>query len=356
MATIVDAARYAAASARVHGVAAQLIPQTMWADLLAAPDLPAVTRLLRQSWYAGALTAVDDSAPNPSALERAFWHHWATASRLPLPLLQGLQRDLLEWHWRRFEIENLKAVLRGVHFHAAPSQIQASLIALGSAASLRWETLSSAGTVFAVVDRLRTTQYCTYLVPAMAHYRREGLLYVLEIALDLGYVRRLRQFIHALHGRDRREAQRLLGMRIDADNLLWAYRFRTYARFAPEEILNYTLQRGLTVDAEIVREIVLGAPLVGIVRRLWGAAIPALDELNELSERAALERLELLVQRHLHQVALRTWQSYPLQLGTILAYQVFVEDEIRDLLTVVGGKSFGWTAEQLRPYLIGERG
>jgi V/A-type H+-transporting ATPase subunit C len=356
MAYLVDAARYAAANARVHGLVAQLIPQALRVELLAAPDFPAVVSLLRQSWYAGALAAVDAGEPGQANLEEALWSHLAVAVRRPLRILQGPSRELLDWYWRRFEIENLKTILRGVQYGLPPEQFQSSLIPLGAASPLPWTTLAAADSVSAVVERLGDSVYAPFLAQAIDRYRREGLLFVLEVALDLGYDQRMLQLIEQLHGRDRREARRFLGTRLEADNLLWAYRYRIYAGFLPEEILNYTLQRGLKVDVDVVRAIALGAALPHVVRQVWGDGVPGIETLQDLPDREALPRLEIFLQRYLHALAQRTWRAYPLHLGTVLAYLVLVEDEMRDLMAIIEGKVFGWSAERLRPYLIGEWG
>lgn len=353
MGYLVDAARHAAANALVHGLAAQLISQSVRAEIIAAPDLPAVANLLRQSWYADALVATDAAEPTEASLERALWGHLAAAARRPLRMLSGRRRELLDWHWRRFEVENLKTILRGVQYGLRQEQFQASLIPLGPASSLSWPALAAAESVDAVMARLGESVYAKFLAQAMDRYRREGLLFVLEVALDLGYAQHLLQLIEQLHGRDRREARRFLGARLAADNLLWAYRYRIYAGFLPEEILNYTVQHGLKVDAAVVRTIALGAPLPDVVQQVWGDGLPGVEALRDLPDRTALSHLEILLQRYLHGQAQRTWHAYPLHLGTVLAYQVLVEDEIRDLMAIVEGKALGWAAERLRPYLVG---
>ena len=96
------------------------------------------------------------------------------------------------------------------------------------------------------------------------------------------------------------------GAWVDAQNLLWAYRYRLYARLSPEEILNYTLQRNLRVNADVVRAIALGAPLLEVVRSIWHGRLAGLDALADLPEQEALPRLELLFQRHFYALAQRT--------------------------------------------------
>ena len=230
------------------------------------------------------------------------------------------------------------------------------LIPLGSSSRLPWNALIGANSVISVVNLLRQSAYGLVLDHALERYRREGVLFVLEVALDLSYNQHLLKLIAQLRGRDRRAAARFLGAWVDAQNLLWAYRYRIYADFSPEEILNYTLQRGLRVNADVVRAIALGAPLLTVVSQIWGDSLPGLEPLKGLPDRQALPRLELILQRHLWQEARQARGGYPLGLATVLAYEILLESEVRDLVALTEGKAVGWKAEQIRPYLIGERG
>jgi len=80
--------------------------------------------------------SLGDREPNAIDVERALARHMVAAARLPLSFLQGAPSDLLDWFWRRFEVDALKTLLRGVHHQAPPSQIQAALVALGPASTL----------------------------------------------------------------------------------------------------------------------------------------------------------------------------------------------------------------------------
>ena len=296
------------------------------------------------------------SEPTVAQLERALWNHLASASRLPLRLMQGASRELLDWYWRRFEVNNLKIVLRAVQHSTPIGSLRDVLIPLGASSTLPWDALIAADSVVAVVNLVRQSVYGLALDHASERYRREGVLFVLEVALDLSYNQRLLTLIARLRARDRQEATRFIGAWVDAQNLLWAYRYRIYANFSPEEILNYTLHSRLRVNADVVRAIALGAPLLDVVSQIWGETLPGLDTLEGLPDRQALPRLELILQRHLWLEARLARGGYPLSLATVLAYEILLESEVRDLIALAEGKTVGWTAEQIRPYLIGERG
>jgi len=353
---LVQAAQYSATNARVRALLTQLIPPAQWADLIEAPDLPGLVSQLRDTAYDAQLPALAEEETDLIAVERAVVRRQTGAERLPLAFLHGKPLDLLEWFWRRFELENLKTVLRAVHHQTPPSQALPALIPLGAASALDWSSLAASPSVAAVVERLSSTWYGQALQHALDQYRRQQSVFPLEIALDLGYYSGLLERIEALGGDDRSDAQTFLGAWVDAQNLLWAYRYRLYAGLSPEEILNYTLHRRLRVNADVVRAIALGAPVEDVVQEVWRGRLAGLGTLQGLSEPEMLPQLELLIHRHLYDMAERARAAYPLRLASVLSYVFLLDCEARDLVALAEGKSFGWSGAQIRAYLVGQRG
>jgi V/A-type H+-transporting ATPase subunit C len=355
MAALLDTARYAAANAQVRALYTRMVDPFLWRQILDAPDVAAISTLLQQTGW-GEEPAPDGQQPRAAELERGLWRQLARLSLRPSNLIAGTPRDLLVWYWRRFEIDNFKTVLRSIHYQEPWSRAEAIIVDLGDLTPISWRALAESDSVQAMVDRLQEGPYKRALDQAMPRYQREHSLFVLEASLDLAYGHRLRSLISSLHGRDRGEAEAYLGFQLDVQNLLWAYRYRIFARLSPEEILNYTLHRGLRVDADIVRRIALGAPLVETVHALWGDRLPGMDQLQALPEREALTRLEVNCERYLADRARHARGGYPLHLGTLLAYLILLEAETQDLTTIIEGRSFGWPMERIQPFLIGNRG
>lgn len=356
MSMLWEAARYAGVSARVHALWARFLPGPIWEELLDAPDIASVTATLRQSWYHEAVDHLPATLVDGVQLERALTRHWVLASRSPLAFLQGASRAMLDWYERRWELNNLKTILRARHHQIAADQFLPTLIALDESTSLPWDMLATVSSITELVERLQPTWYGKVLRPALEEYRRQQSVFVLEVALDLAYYRQLRNCVAALGGRDRSEADQTIGFWINAQNLLWAFRYRIYARLSPEEILNYTLHHHLRVNATVIRTIALGAPLMETVQQLWGQQLPELLTLSDLAERDALPKLELLLWRHLFARARRIQATAALHLGAVLAYEILLESEVRDLITLIEGKAFNRTSAQIKPYLIGMRG
>lgn len=273
----------------------------------------------------------------------------AMAERAVARFLPRRSRELLQWYNRRFEIENLKTVLRAVHFRLEPARVLTSLIPIQPSPQ-RWEALVTthigADSVAALIDRLAGSPFIRPLEFALERYRQERRLFYLEIALDLFYFQKLVRLVQALTGRDAEEVKRSLGRWIAVQNLLWAYRYRIYGRMTPEEIVNFTLHRAFAAGLETVRRVALGSPLYAEAARL-GFSVSA-----ELPELDALTRIEFLAQRERFRQAAAILSKSLFYLDAVLAYSWLLESETRDLAVVVEGKGAGLSGEQIAARLV----
>ena len=355
MSVLLDTPRYAAANAQVRALSTHLLDPMLRRQILEAPDVPTIFSLLQQAGIQAESINTGEKAQT-TAIERRLRQRLARLSRLPAQLIAGRPRTLLVWYWRRFEIDNLKTVLRASHYQKPWAAVASGLIDLSPYSAIAWQSLAEAGSIGALIDRLPVDAYRHALAAAMPRYQRERSLFVLEASLDLMYGRRLAAHIAALHGRDRQEAESYLGFQLDAQNLLWAYRYRIFAQLSPEEILNYTLHRRVRVNADVVRDIALGAPLRETVRSLWGDSLPGSAALGELPDRQALSELELACRRYLAEEVRRAGRGYPLHLGALLAFLIRLEMETQDLTAIIEGRSSNWPSERIRSFLIGDWG
>ncbi len=357
---MLDPVRYAAAYAKVHARLGQLLNTQAWNDLLTAADLSDFVQQLSETPYQDAVEHVrrerEGETIDVAVLERALRGHLARASLRPLTFVSGKPKDLLLWRWRRFELENLKTVLRAVERDVTPQQARSTLVPLGTASELPWDDLLESESVPQAVERLSDSFYGEALQPAMDRYREGGPLLVLEVRLDLAYYRRFLEIIERLTGRDRKEAERFLGTMIDSQNLLWAFRYRVYYGLSPEEILNYSLHRGVRLDVETIQWIAQGALVIDVLRDVWNGHLPGLHRLEGLSDKEALGEAEGVFDRYLFNQAQHTRGAYAMHLGIVLGYDVLLETEVRDLVTIAEGKAVNWSAADIRPYLVTARG
>ncbi|HXP86627.1 MAG TPA: V-type ATPase subunit [Bryobacteraceae bacterium] len=332
---------YAASQGFIRARLSRLLDQDTWMRLLNCRSTGDLAQALRQTQVG---TAV--SREGEVRLQMLRGGVAAAAQALTRYLPRGA-RTLVHWYNLRFEVENLKTVLRSVHYGLNPRRAAHSLVPLATGTiRTQWEKLLEAGSIPAVMEQLRGSPFAVPLEQASERYRQEQRLFYIEVGLDLFYFRRLVQLIETLKGSDAAQATVFLGRWIAVQNLLWAYRYRIYGRMSPEEILNYTLHRACGAGLDTLRRVALGAPLDGEARRL-GFSLP-----SGLSEAEALSQLELQVERERHRRAAAAIRQPLFHLGGALAFLVVLDAEVRDLAVIVEGNSIGLTGAEMAPHLL----
>jgi V/A-type H+-transporting ATPase subunit C len=330
---------YAAAQGYIRAKLSRLLDRETWGRLLEAETPAQIAQFLLPTALAPAVTR------DGAILFETLRGEIASTGQILIRFLPRHSRRLLTWYNRRFEVENLKTVLRAVHYHLERSRALASLIPLRGA-PWRWEILLEADSVVAVIDRIRGSPYFPLLEHALERYRQERRLFYLEIALDLFYFQKLVRLIEAQSGREGRDASRFLGRWIAVENLLWAYRYRVYGRMTPEEIINYTLHRAFAAGLDAVRRVALGSPLAREAERLGFRLSP------KLSEAEAFTELEFLAARERFERATAVIGRPLFHLDGPLACLWLLEGEVHDLAVLVEGKTTGLESSEISRRLL----
>jgi vacuolar-type H+-ATPase subunit C/Vma6 len=349
-----EAPRYAAANARMRGLHAQRLDDERWHNLLLAESLPAALEVLRGTGYEAALTTGEQSRePSLERIERLLLGKVAADCRRVITFMGGAARQLIIVWWQHFELENLKAVFRGLDQKMSPTQIAQFLIPLGDFETLPWEALLHEHSLVGAIERLTETHYINPLRAAYPVYQREGTLFPLEVALDIRYYRDIVAASNKLGRAEREDARQVLGAHLDILNILWAFRYRVYYGLSAEEIINYTLWRTIHTDADVIQAIALGATPQEIVERVWGPDKVDLSSLDGLTdEHQQIPALEMALLRYWRALALKQMQGFPFRLGASLAFLVLAELEVQDLVTVLEGKSLRWDRARIQQHLI----
>jgi vacuolar-type H+-ATPase subunit C/Vma6 len=326
-----------------------LTPET-WIALREAASYAALIEILKETAYGSHLGEVADENLTPRRAVYQIKKHLADAFDVLAPLVPRLARFLMIQLYHRYEVDNLKALMRGIERGTPWEQVRYVLFPLGSFTTLDAERLMEAEGVGAAVERLRDMSYYDTLSHAMKRYTAEGSLFPLEVALDLGYWRELWRDVDRLKGTDRAQARRIVGSLLDATNLMWAIRYRINHGLSEEEIINYTLPFGYRVHDEDVRAIAAGADVVQVVTRVY----PGLEGVSELLKEPqdGLPQLESQLQRHVVNECRTAFVGYPFHIGVPAAYLILTEFEIQDLTVLVEAKTSQMPAKRFRPYLL----
>lgn len=349
---------YAAISARVRAMYADLLTQQDLIRLNDSPDFPTFFSSLKTTAYGPYLEGLKDKEITPKRVISQIKRKLADSYYSVIQMAPENTRPLVKQLYRYYEIGNLKAVLRGLvtvsswnaDEMALWDRVRDVLFPMGAASVLPAQAMVESGSVATAVDLLRGTPYEETLSFAMKRYSAEQNLFPLEVALDLGYWRRLWAEAKKLTGQDREQGTKIIGSLLDMNNLMWAIRYKVYHNLSEEEIINYTLPFGYRVQDSDIRAIAAGADIAAVINRIY----PGIPDVNALLEnpQSGLPKLEVLFKRELIKQCLAAFVGNPFHIGIPLAFLVLSDIEVQDLIVFIEAKSSNMPEDEYRPFLL----
>jgi V/A-type H+-transporting ATPase subunit C len=349
---------YAAISARVRAMYADLLTPQDWARLNDSPDFSTLFTTLKSTAYGPYLEGLKDKEITPKRTINQIKRKLADSYYSVIQMAPESTRPLVKQLYRFFELGNLKAVLRSlVHVStwspeetATWDQVRDVLFPLGEFSVLPAQAMVESGSVASAVELLHGTPYEETLSFAMRRYSAEQSLFPLEVALDLAYWRRLWAEAKKLTGQDREQATKIIGSLLDMNNLMWAIRYKVYHNLSEEEIINYTLPFGFRVEDSDLRAIAAGGDIAAVINRVY----PGMGEVNALLENPqhGLPRLEVLFKRQLIKQCLAAFVGNPFHIGLPLAFLILSDIEVQDLIILIEAKSSNMPEDEYRPFLL----
>lgn len=341
---------YATVHSRTRAMYSQLLNRESWQALYAATDCDNLIDVLRDNVYRPYLTQIENQVLTPRRVVFELKKRQTDAYESLIPLVPAKLRVVLSEMLRLYEVDNLKATLRGIIIGETWDRVRHTLFPLGTFSTLPYETLMGAGNLTDAIEQLKGSVYYSALSNALVRYNQEKNLFVLEVALDLDYWRRLWKDSQKLSAQDRVPARKLIGTLMDMNNLLWALRYRIYHQLSEEEIINYTLPFGYHVRDQAIRLIAAGADIPTILADLYPDLPNPAAMLTDLQ--SDLPMLENWLMKRSIDVCRQTFTGFPFHAGIPIAYLHLLAMEIEDLTVLVEAKSMQIPYDRFRKFLL----
>jgi V/A-type H+/Na+-transporting ATPase subunit C len=345
---------YGYGNARVRGMRSRLLTPHYFDDLMATADLNKIIQSLIDTSYGPDIETAIIHGRTPAAMDEALRANMVGAFQKVMGFLNAEAYTLVGTLLGRWDMFNIKSIIRGKHMHLKAEEIEDGLYAVGALTPTDLHLLVGLEDIRAVVDTLVTWEspYAVPLRENLAAYGEGGNLASLELALDRYY---FGWAAGRLSGRRSNTvlARRILGLQADSVNLLTVFRMLK-SDVGDIDPKMFYLPGGVYVDEQLfdtlaglsdVDEVLDGLKNTPYARQLE-AVIANYEEEHSLSvfERA----LEDFVMRK----ALDAGRGDPLGVGITIGYLWAKQNEITNLRIIVKCTSVGMPADRMRKELI----
>ncbi len=254
----------------------------------------------------------------------------------------GEARSFLEYWALRFELTNLKAVIRAKMSGAPVGAVRQELIDLGFLASLPMEELLQTEDVGELLRRLETTRYADMVRFARRAFEAQPRLFDLDAALD-------RRFYHGLVELARQQETELgnsfrglMELMIDRINLVWLLRYRFLYNLPASQVYYLLVSSHYRLSSGVLRELSVLNRLEDVL-----AALPQ-PYYDWLREADSVYRVFIVMEARAAQAARAVLRSSAPAFARAFAYLILRERDLRQVRAALKGHSIGLDAQTIK--------
>ena len=341
-------------NARVRALQGLLLGERDLEPALAAASLEEFTAFLGGTPYAAAVAEALAGTKGIAGVEEGLRRDFQRTMDHVVRVAGGRSRRLLSLVLGRWELFNVKTVLRGLHAHAGLERIMGNTVPFGRLDEPALKELARQGDVAAAIELLAQWRvpYAPALRRALPLYRGRNDLLVLETALDRGF------FAVALRGLDPdRPDDAAVGghLRREIDLILTGYALRAVHHGTPPADLDeFFIPGGRTMTREIFARLCAAGTVAEFAAAMpRGAAASCLEEgLAHGPAPSRLVALDRALQSCFARETLRVSRREPLSIGFAIGYIWRKAGEVTNLRLVARGKYAGLPRAEIEALLV----
>jgi len=345
---------YGYSNARIRGMRSRLLDRSFLDRLIEEPSVTRLIQGLTETEYGPDLEEALIHGRDATNVDIALTSNMVRTFQKIMGFLNPEAEYLVTTLLGRWDIFNIKTILRAKHMHLPTEELKGGLLPAGQLAPIDLEHLAGVGDIRAVVDTAVTwgLPMAGALREGHAEFMRTGELASLELALDRYYTEWARQRL-ARRGANKRMAQKVLAMQVDVANLVMVLRLQS-ADIENVDVGKFFLEGGAHVTMDLYLALAGMSDIDEVLDRLRGTAYGrALDDVSmtylEQNTISVFERaLEDLFTRRTLGIA----KGDPLGIGVAISYLWAKQNEVTNLRIIVKGKSVGMPVDRVRKELI----
>ena len=331
-------------NARLRAMKSRLLGREVLDDLAAASTVSALLNALTRTNYRTAVERALVQFTEMAALQAALRHELVATVNRVRGFFTGKAAMYVCWLIRRYDVDNMKAVLRGVSHQLPAAEILQATLPIGELTTADLTTLAHAEHIGSALDLLATWRLP--LAPPLLNAASLSLV-DLEMALEQWYF----QAIMSLGKRDGDALRQMVLWQADVSNILMVLRLLPWQReetavlpfIGPGHIAQTTLRTAVqqpTVAQAV--EILNHTPYQNSLRQ----------GLSQYGVEQRLSVFERPFRQAQQQQATNYFINDPYGIGILLGYLLLKTTEISNLRHIAQSLQLGETAEVIRLELL----
>jgi V/A-type H+-transporting ATPase subunit C len=308
--------------ARIRGMKSRLLERKALEALGAKMDISSVIDELENTPYRQDLEDASVQHNGLACVEEALRRNLSKTFRLIFSFVKGEDAEtLINIFLNKWDVQNIKTILRGINIQEMPEEIAESLAPAGALSDATLAEMIKQPDVKAVIDLLATwgIEYSRPLTQHFKEFSETRDLVVLEYALDKFY------YNHALDAvagdsYDEGIIRGIVRTEIDVTNIKNVLRI-IRDKVELEDPQYYFISGGKELDVDKLSALSKTRTMDGVTKQLAGSSYDFLARLpDEYVTAEKISPFEKELDKFLLQKALRLFSGDPLSLALVIGY------------------------------------
>jgi len=347
---VIEIANYAYTNSRIQVMSSRIIPEEKLKEMIEASSLAEVVAALETTEYSPYLREMMEE--RSEAIERALNRHTADAYREVATMVPMNLKKILVILLRKWDVYNIKLILRGVYAQRSPDDIRADLVSVGELDPSKINELAEARSLEEVISNLDGTPY-SHLVESLQLFDQTRNLTVIEARLDnILYEDAWKDATSQPLDENLLALKNYLATNIDVVNL--KFLFRAKKDGLPAGSIESYLVRGGGLQESLIKGILEVDTVDNVVAALEVTKYyqPVLVAVPEYESTGSILPIELALDGYLVKVGKDISITQPFGIGPAIGYLSMKEMEIRNVRTLARGIEAGLSPDEIRNLIM----
>lgn len=165
----------------------------------------------------------------------------------------------------------------------------------------------------------------------------ESNLFLLEMQLDKFY------FENLFNNLNTESSKKLIGTKIDLENIIWIYRMKKYYNMPEEEIKKYIIE--VDYNLKCLNELIAIDDYKQIIEFLKKTKYKEIFETEN-------ENLEILIRKYMYNQYKKTFRQAKYDISTVISYLGMDKNQIENIINIVGGVEYKIDKQKIQEKII----
>ncbi len=339
--------KYPYLSARIRAMKSKLLVKHDY-EKMVKMDLYTIAKFLEERGYPLPPDISGDKVIIANSIESAVNKDLESVLSKIFFITFGDARKIIMGYAVRFDVENLKTLLRGKLANEPLENVERLCICVGLIDRERLRRIYELDRCEEIIKETGLFGIDKEMREAIEVYERENRLNLLENVLDKKYYK----FLVVLSRKAKHEGmllRKFVMTRLDIVNLRTIYRLKRDG-FGRDEIMNYVVPTGYRLKLKDLTYLASAETLDDLHQRAkethYGSIIGDIDVSETFAE------LELALEKYFLKFADTLMHTSPISITPVIAYMIMKETEGRNIKMIVRGKEYGFDEDFIISNLV----